>query len=369
MKKFLNNNVIIFVCDSRDYHAMDWFHTVKEINNNKNIILTTDFFDNSLTNLILKDDQVIKLLNINSFIFKKQNYLSDLWRNIIKLAATIMQVRKLKLISKQYPTAIFHAHSMYYIFLCWLANLNFIATPMGSDVLVRPDESLLYRFVTQKALKYAAMITVDSVSMQKKVSLLSNKDSIIIQNGIDVKLINSYVLNTIIRNEIVSIRGFYANYQIEKIIHSRTFSNINLPINFVYPFYDSIYRENIIKEFIEGDNDMGRLQKHELYSLLAKSVLVLSIPESDSSPRSVYEAIFAGACVAASYSEWIDTLPWCMKERVIVVDLNNPGWLLDAIKQAEIRSKTPYIPTYEALVEYDQYESMKKVCKEVYNIL
>jgi hypothetical protein len=58
-----------------------------------------------------------------------------------------------------------------------------------------------------------------------------------------------------------------------------------------------------------------------------------------------------------------------MKERVIVVDLNNPGWLLDAIKQAEIRSKTPYIPTYEALVEYDQYESMKKVCKEVYNIL
>jgi hypothetical protein len=365
----MKTNKIIFVCDSRDYHAMDWYHTVKEICNTEHVIVATDIVDYTNHNLVLKDDNVVKLFNINQFLFNRQSRLLDFWRNTVKLASTFIQVYKLKKLSKLHPNSIFHAHSMYYIFLCWLARLKFIATPMGSDVLVRPDQSVLYKFMTCHALKFAYIITVDSVSMKNKVFELSGKESIIIQNGIDVRLINTYLNRSLVRNNIVSIRGFYSNYQIDRIIESRYLSKLDIGISFVYPFFDINYRDQILKKFANLDKDLGRLDKNDLYTLLASSFLILSIPESDSSPRSVYEAIFSGACVAASYSEWINTLPRCMKERVIVVDLNNPIWLFNAIKDAEIISKTPYIPTHEALVEYDQYESMKKVCKEIYNIL
>ena len=76
---------------------------------------------------------------------------------------------------------------MYYIFLCWLSRIKYIATPMGSDVLVRPKESNLYKFFTSKSLSNADKITVDSKSLFNEVLSLSNKKSIIIQNGIDTK--------------------------------------------------------------------------------------------------------------------------------------------------------------------------------------
>ena len=250
----MKTNKIIFVCDSRDYHAMDWYHTVKEICNTENVIVATDIVDYTNHNLVLKDDNVVKLFNINKFLFNSQSRLLDFWRNIVKLASTFLQVYKLKKLSKVHPNSIFHAHSMYYIFLCWLARLKFIATPMGSDVLVRPDQSVLYKFMTCHALKFAYIITVDSVSMKNKVLELSGKESIIIQNGIDVRLINTYLNRSLVRNNIVSIRGFYSNYQIDRIIESRYLSKLDIGISFVYPFFDINYRDQILKKFTNLDN-------------------------------------------------------------------------------------------------------------------
>ena len=113
--------------------------------------------------------------------------------------------------------------------------------------------------MTKMSLKSAYIITVDSLSMQKKVQELSNKNSIVIQNGIDVRLINTYLSNLNERKNIVSIRGFYPNYQIDKILESRNQSKINTGINFVYPFFDLNYRDTILNNFIDGDKDLGRL--------------------------------------------------------------------------------------------------------------
>ena len=53
-------------------------------------------------------------------------------KNISKATPVMKQYWEAK---KKYPNSIFHAHSMYYIFLCWAARIKAIATPMGSDVL------------------------------------------------------------------------------------------------------------------------------------------------------------------------------------------------------------------------------------------
>jgi hypothetical protein len=362
---------IIFVCDSRDYHAMDWFHVVKDICVDCEVKVATDATSdkNDADTLIKVGDEIIQLFNISGLLFKHQSRFADIWRNVVKLLTTPLQVSGLRRLSRTNEGAIFHAHSMYYIFLCWLAKVKFIATPMGSDVLVRPDESAIYKYLTKKSLAAAEQITGDSVKMQEKVFELSNRLSLVIQNGIDVKGINSYVKEGAERNEIVSIRGFYPNYQIERIISSRKHISDTVNLTFIYPFYETGYRENILQGFQAGDKDLGRLSKAKLYGMLSSTYLVISIPESDSSPRSVYEAIFCGCCIAVTYSPWIDSLPKCMHSRLLVVDLDDQNWLGVAIEKARKVAGIKYIPSQEALDLYDEVASMKIVCREVYKVI
>lgn len=360
---------VIFVCDSRDYHAMDWFHVVKDICNDKQIAVATDIVDRSgVESLIRRDDSVILLYDINPFLIKGKTRIGDIWRNGIKVITTPFQIWGLRKLAQENPEVVFHAHSMYYIFLCWLAGIKFVATPMGSDVLVRPDESRIYKYLTTRSLKAAEVITVDSVKLYDKVKEISGSESKIIQNGIDVAEISSFENSAGERNKIVSIRGFYPNYQIEKLLSSR--NNMSNPpgITFIYPFYEENYRVKLKADFIGSDIDSGRLGKEDLYKLLWESYMVVSIPESDSSPRSVYEAIFCGCAVAVTYSPWIDSLPSCMTSRVIVVNLENPGWFQEALMIGKEIASGRYIPSREALELYDQVEAMKVVCRDVYNI-
>lgn len=358
---------VIFVCGGNDYHAIDWFHVVKDLCPKNEIIVASDINKNQ--SIIIKDDdKVVHLFDISRFLLKKQSTTADIWRNLVKLLSTPVQLANLRKLSYKYPDSVFHAHSMYYIFMCWLAGIKFVATPMGSDVLVRPDKSRIYKFFTRKSLKAASLITVDSIKMQDKVMELSGKQSSLIQNGIDVASIRSFLSDESVRKSIVSIRGFYLNYRIEEIIRSRN-NMINPPaITFIYPFYESNYHQGIKRKLSNFDIDMGRLSKEDLYSLLSETLLVLSIPESDSSPRSVYEAIFCGCAVAVTYSPWIDLLPACMAARITVVDLENPSWFQEAMIIANKIASQSYIPSREALELYDQVEAMKIVCKEVYNI-
>ena len=96
-----------------------------------------------------------------------------------------------------------------------------------------------------------------------------------------------------------------------------------------------------------------------MYELLGSSKLAISIPTSDSSPRSVYEAIFLGCCVAVTYNSWINELPDCMKSRLIIINLKNKLWLKDAIKFADEMKKITYKPSELALEMFDQKKSMK----------
>ena len=103
-----------------------------------------------------------------------------------------------------------------------------------------------------------------------------------------------------------------------------------------------------------------------MYAEMGRAALIVSVPRSDSSPRSVYEAIFAGACVAATDNPWIDALPPCMRARVRVVDLGDPDWLDDALAWALRQGASQYVPSREALEQFDQRSSMRRVAEEFY---
>jgi len=266
-----------------------------------------------------------------------------------------------------HPLAIFHAHTMYYMFLCWMANVPYIGTPQGSEILVRPYRSKLYMYFAKRTLAAANHIIIDSVNLRNEIFKLCKKPSTVVQNGIDIEEIERNIKSLTSRNYITSIRGIYPNYRIDQIFEARDRCTHFYPLLLFYPFSEKGYLNIIHNKIKSKDIDLGRIAtKGEMYKLLGSTLLAISIPESDSSPRSVYESIFCGCCVAVTYNIWIESLPECMRSRIVIVDLEDNLWLEKAIENAKTITKEPFNPTEEALNSFDQKRSMKLVADHFY---
>jgi hypothetical protein len=355
---------IIFVADGRDFHARDWYLTVKEVSTPKKVIYVTDLIDSEgCVRLVNENDIVINLFNIDWLLVKKTSKWGNVWRNFIKVLVFPIQVPRLKKVVENYPDAVVHAHTMYYMFLCWMAKIEYIGTPQGSEILVRPYKSNTYRFFAKKVLLAARHIVVDSVNLHNGILKLCGKSSTVIQNGIDSEEIKRNIADIKEpRFNISSIRGLYRNYRIEEIFKARDRCSTFNPLTLFYPFAEAGYKKIISKRITARDVDLGRIEvKSKMYHVLGTTLLSISIPESDSSPRTVYESIFCGCCVAVTYNLWIESVPECMRSRIIVVDINDDLWLEKAIEQARIITKEPFVPTEEAMNSFDQKRSMKTV--------
>lgn len=358
---------IVILGGARDYHALDWYRTVKKLMPSTNVILLTDLIGGEGFDVIVNEsDRVEKLFIIDKFLFKGQSRAGNIWRNIFKLLVLPIQIFYLKKYKREHPNSVFHAHPMYYMFLCWLSGIEFIGSPQGDEILIRPYRSKLYRYFAKKALQAAKYVTVDSINMQKGIEQLSGIHALVYQYGIDVESLQQ--LQSTKRDKIASIRGMLPLYRIQEIIEARNRSKIlsHEPISFIYPYYDEAYYTRMKKILISDDQDLGRLDKDAMYQLLLESFLIVSIPESDSSPRSVYESIFLGCCVAVTYNPWIESLPSCMKNRLYIVDLDDPLWLEKAFEFAQKCVLVPYVPSEKALEMFDQRRSIGKVIEKLY---
>ncbi|MDA9985681.1 hypothetical protein N9E86_00715 [Alphaproteobacteria bacterium] len=357
---------ICFVASARDYHAIDWYRSVKKLNPGRRVFIATDSIQSEgAFRLVDEKDEIFCLFDCDKFLFDRQSKFADVWRNLIKICAIIFVAYRLHSLSRK-NNIIFHAHSLYYIGVCWIARVKFIATPMGSDVLVRPDNSLLYRIFAIFSLRAAETITVDSIALQKKVRILCGRSSDLIQNGIDTEVALTVSKLSGSRDDVVSFRGMYPNYRLHELLDARNTSQSFPCFIFLYPFSEEGYLAEARRSFVECDKDYGRVGKNTLFHIFSRAFAVFSIPISDSSPRSVYEAIFCGSAVIVTYGEWIEILPKCMRERLIIVDLTEENWFDDAIRLARKISSIEFNPSKEAVLMFDEVESMKNVCAKYY---
>ena len=362
----MTKTIIIFG-GARDFHAVDWYRVIKLLlKDNEVRFLTDNIAGEGMPNLLNKYENFDKLFIIDPFLLKSQSLFCNLWRNFLKLILIPFQVLKLRLYLKSIPNPIVHAHPMYYMLLCSLAGADYIGTPQGSELLLRCKRSFFYRLISKTVLLGAKCVTVDSHQMADAVKLYSGRKALLVQNGIDTTLIEKYRSKSCKRNLITSIRGVTHLYRIKEILKTRNQKNPDISINFVYPFHDDVYLSNMKNYSINLDIFFGRLEKQKYYKLLSETMLVISIPKSDSSPRSVYEAIFIGCFVATTYNKWIDTLTPSMKKRVLIVDLSNPNWLNESIKTAKKNIHIRYIPDKESVQQYDQFKSLSRVTDILY---
>ena len=181
----------------------------------------------------------------------------------MKLLILPVQVFKLKKIFNDYKPAIVHAVPMYYMFLCYIARIPFVGTPQASEILIRSKKSKLYKYFAKKILKNCSSVIVDSKAMVKEIKNETGINSLLIKNGFNTKL--ALKKSKARRGKIISIRGIQENYKILDIIKTRNNSKIKMPIDFIYPFYDSDYLKKVRNSLSSKDNLIGKLQRSELY--------------------------------------------------------------------------------------------------------
>lgn len=355
---------IVFVGNARCYHTIDWYRTVRRLEPRRPVVLVTDLIESEgHRRLVAAGDEVINLFNIDHLLLKEQSRGGNLWRNAVKLLVVPLQVLRLRAIYRRWRDAAYHAHTMYYMLVCWLAGVPFIGTPQGSEILVRPGRSTIYRMLAVRSLRAATAVTVDSVLMRDEVRRLSGVEADIVQNGVEIDALSAYRNAYRKRDVVLSLRGMTSLYRIFNIVEERNRTEAGIDLTVIYPFWDDEYRRRVRARLRPGDRDLGRLDKDDMGYLLGRTMLAVSIPTSDSSPRSIYEAIFAGACVAASEGRWLEILPNCMRGRIKVVDPATPGWLESAVTWARDESARRYLPSDEACRMFDQRRSLREVIR------
>ena len=351
------NKYFVFLCASRDFHAIDWLRSFeKNFPEFKYIIICDSINAEGEKSLINENDKIDKLFIIDKFLFKSKNKFANLFRNTLKIFLTPIQLIYLYKKLKKYKNPIIFANGAYFIFLASILKIKFVANPVGSEVLIRPFKSSLYKLFLYNSLKKASLITVDSYKMQSVLKDLFNLKSVVIQNGIDIDKINDFK-NSVnqkninnVRNKYTSIRAFTPLYNIKNIILARNNSLYkNRKLDFIYPFFDLSYKNHCYKLLNSEDNDLGRLEDFDYFQQLYNSRIVFSIPSSDASPKSVYESIFLGCAVVVKNLEYLEMLPKTMRERILEVDIENKNWFNEAIKKSENILKNDFIPDDDSI--------------------
>ena len=312
----------------------------------------------------------IQLIPLDNLLLGSQSKFANLWRNILKILILPLNSILFLTICFLLKPKIIHAHPLYYGLICKIINKEYIVTPQGSEILVRAKKNYLYKFFAGFILKGAKKITTDSNLMKKTINNLYKLDSYIVQYGIDVSSILKIKGEKILSKDeyLLSYRALYENYRILEIVKSRNKSCPNKPIYFVYPSFDSLYINEVKKYLKPFDKLLGKVDKEKLYSLMSNSIATISIPISDSSPRSVYESIFSGAPTILQDNPYQDFMTDSMKSRVITInitDMKNSHWLSKSIKEA-LNISEDFSPCKLSYEKFDSELILKSTYKSLY---
>ena len=364
LMKFKKDQKLIFLCSTRDFHAMDWVESYKKISGCEPTIFTESKSGEGLKDLSSNYNSVHNLFLIDFFLFSSQNKFSSIYRNILKILLIPLQVfiLKIKINKLKLKKSIFHCHGMYYSLIAALSGINFISTPQGSEILIRYD-SFFYKLFADFIFKRSLFITIDSSSMKKKINNNFQSKIYIIQFGVNIDIIESIKQSHKVKrkNAALSPRGMTSLYQIREITYAfNSLKNKLLSLDFCYPFADIDYLESVKKISKNKSFYYGQLERIELYKKFLEYKYVISIPSSDSSPRSVYEAVICGCIVIVQLNKYLLELPKTIRERIVSVDIQNPNWLKKGLTEALLCKPLGQLD-YKTKNYLDQKYQMKKI--------
>lgn len=369
---------ILFIGSRADWHVDLW---VKYFTSNHTVYLFSDKED-YLSNQPYKNVTIIEPESLIGKVLNGLKIKSHKIHQLNKLLSTKFYAKNVNACIDEYGIDIVHAHSLYYGYLASFVNADIpvVFTPMGSDVILHAQRSKIYRGMARRAFSKATIITGDSLLLQKqgyKVGARVNSNYVL-QNGVDTDiffpkdnlLAQKYDVK---KNEILifSPRGITPIYNIDIIVDAVYLlikNGYKVKCMFSYAFGDE-YSDKI-KEKISnyGIDDtivwLGFLSYKEMADHYNAADIIISIPSSDSSPKSVYEAMFCKKPIIITDLEWSYELlnnSECL-ERVPVRGAEETyravAKLIDDGEYRGILAENGY---YEAKKHFSYAENMKKM--------
>ena len=200
---------------------------------------------------------------------------------------------------------------------------------------------MLIQYMAKRAFKRADVITGDSVLLQNQGYKLGarKEHNYIIQNGVDSSIfypqsnnLKEKYTDDINQVLLFSPRAIHPLYNIDIIIESISYlknNGYNVKCMFSYAFGNEYLEElkNIINKLELEDNIiwLGFLDYRDMARHYNAADIVISIPSSDSSPKSVYESMMCGKPTVITDLEWShELLSDCnCLERIKVRDSND----------------------------------------------
>jgi len=309
---------ILFIGSQSDWHVDLWS---KYFTKEHQVYLFSDKED-YLVNQAYCNITVIKSEGIFGRILNLFKFKSHKWYQLNKLISIRVYAKKVDAIIDKYDIDIVHAHSLYYGYLASFikGNVKIVFTPMGSDVILHAQNNRLYRHMAFNAFKKAHITTGDSLFLQNqgyKVGAKKN-NNYIIQNGVDSNIFFPKTNN---------LRRNYGVKEDEVLIFSpraiTPLYNIDIILEAIHELVNAGHKLKCMLSFAFGDEYSNQLKKktqdlgivdnilwlgYLSYEDMAKHYnaadIVVSIPSSDSSPKSVYEAMFCKKPIVVSDLQW-----------------------------------------------------------------
>ena len=309
---------ILFIGSRSDWHVDLW---AKYFTKNNQVYLFSDKED-YLKNQAYQNITIIESEGLFGRILNLFKFESHKWHQFNKLVSVNIYARKLDAIIEKYNIDIVHAHSLYYGYLASFIKEGtpVVFTPMGSDIILHAQNSRVYQYMAFSAFKRANIVTGDSLLLQKQGYKVGAKSSnnYVIQNGVD---------SAIFCQKSNNLRRYYSVSDDEVLIFSpraiTPLYNIDIILEAIYGLINTGCKLKCMLSFAFGDeySEQLRRQARDLgiednilwlgylsYEDMAKHYnaadIVVSVPSSDSSPKSVYEAMFCKKPVVVSDLQW-----------------------------------------------------------------
>ena len=309
---------ILYIASCSDWHIDLWTKHFSKGNNVYLFLVFEDYLKDQayLGITVFKSEGVLGRI-LNAFKFKSQK-----WYQLNKLLSARAYAKRIDSIIEKYDIEIVHAHSLYYGYVASFikSDTNIVFTPMGSDVILHAQNNRLYQHMALNAFKKAHIITGDSLLLQKqgyKVGA-TKKNNYIVQNGVNSKIFFPKANN---------LRQNYSVADDEILIFSpraiTPLYNIDIILQAIHELVNTGHKIKCMLSFAFGDDYSAQLKKqvqdlkivdHILwlgylsYEDMAKHFnaadIVVSVPSSDSSPKSVYEAMFCKKPIVVSDLLW-----------------------------------------------------------------
>jgi len=271
------------------------------------------------------------------------------------LVSSVIQIKQL--IKKISPDILNIHYITYNGFYGALSGFHpLVLSAMGSDILVEPSESKLYRMMTSFALRRADLITTPGENLvDPMIQLGADPDKIhLIHPGVDTEKFNPLKINSekeLMRSyspTVISIRSLRPIYNVETLIKSVPIVLKQVPeARFIIGGggEQRIYLRDLAKSLgvIDSINFTGFIPHDQLPGYFNSADIYVSTSLSDGGPSiSLMEAMACGlACIVTNVG---DTAKWIKNgETGYIIPVKRPDMLaeniISLIKNKKLRQK------------------------------